>query len=70
MPGACLVIALRNSVQFIDIDEVKGFASNTSTLVGEQYKKVAELLTVRDERIASILGLLGDAWQSLSEKQS
>ena len=57
-------------MQFIDIDEVKGFANNTSILIGEQYKKVAGLLTVQDERIASILGLLGDAWQSLSEKQS
>ena len=56
-------------VQFI-AEEVREFASNTSSLVGEQYKKVAELLTGKDIRTARVVGLLADAWQSLSDKHS
>lgn len=57
-------------LQFIDIEEVKDFASNTSNLAGEQYDKLAELLTIRDKRVASMVALVGDAWQTLSEKHT
>lgn len=68
-----LIVRLSSSelvlVQFI-AEEVRDFASSTSALVGGQYRKVAELLTGKDIRTAKMVGLLADAWQSLSDKHS
>lgn len=49
---------------------MQDFASSTSSLVAEQYKAVAEVLTGKDARTAKAVSVLGEAWESLAGNAS
>ena len=57
-------------LQFIS-EGLRDFASTTSQLVAEQYKSVAALLKDKSEqRRAKAVGVLAEAWESLSDNTS